>query len=65
MATNATSSGRESIDQPDCMNTRNEVLARDSETKAVRAGCKVSSGGWDSPYDGERWSAPSQVQIDH
>ncbi|WP_158890987.1 HNH endonuclease family protein [Amycolatopsis anabasis] len=46
-------------------NTRETVLKRDG--KDVRAGsdCSPTSGTWTSPYDGETWTKPSDVDIDH
>jgi hypothetical protein len=51
--------------QPDCLNTRSEVLARDSETEPVQTKCKVTSGSWTSPYDAQPASDPAALQIDH
>jgi len=57
--------GGEWIEQPDCLNTRNEVLARDSETEAIRTGCSVTAGSWLSPYDVVQQNDPAALQIDH
>jgi hypothetical protein len=47
--------------------TREEVLIRDSVTKAQvdPFGCVVVAGDWVSPYDGARWSDKGDVDIDH
>ena len=47
--------------------TREEVLIRDSLTKAQvdPYGCVVVAGDWLSPYDGARWSDKGDVDIDH
>ena len=47
--------------------TREEVLIRDSVTKAQvdPFGCVVVAGDWLSPYDGARWSDKGDVDIDH
>jgi len=47
--------------------TREEVLIRDSLTKAQvdPFGCVVVAGDWLSPYDGARWSDKGNVDIDH
>ena len=48
----------------DCLNTRNEVLKRDSRT-AARGTCKITSGTWISWLDGKRFTKPSSLDIDH
>lgn len=47
--------------------TRDQVLTRDSSspTQVDGYGCNVLSGNWTSPYDGARWTSPSDVDIDH
>jgi hypothetical protein len=47
--------------------TREEVLIRDSLTKAQvdPFGCVVVAGDWLSPYDGARWSDKGDIDIDH
>jgi len=47
--------------------TREEVLIRDSLTKAQvdPFGCVVMAGDWLSPYDGARWSDKGNIDIDH
>ena len=51
----------------DGCDTREEVLIRDSQTKAQvdPFGCVVVAGDWLSPYDGARWSDKGNVDIDH
>ena len=52
----------------DCMNTRHEVLFRDSAegtAKFSEDGCKIVGGLWVGPYSGEILNNPKQVQIDH
>ncbi|MFM8311543.1 MAG: HNH endonuclease family protein [Ilumatobacteraceae bacterium] len=47
--------------------TRESVLIRDSLSlpQVDAYGCTVVAGDWLSPYDGGRWSDPSDVDIDH
>src|SRR5690554_2074594 len=46
--------------------TRQEVLIAESTTPVVKgAGCTVVSGTWYSWYDGQTWTDPSDVDIDH
>lgn len=47
--------------------TRESVLIRDSISfpQVDAYGCTVVAGDWLSPYDGGRWSDPSDVDIDH
>jgi hypothetical protein len=54
------------LDRDGC-STREEVLIAESLTNAqVDAyGCKVIAGDWYSPYDNQRYSDPSDVDIDH
>ena len=51
----------------DGCDTREEVLIRDSQTKAQvdPFGCVVVAGDWLSPYDGARWSDKGNVDTDH
>ncbi|MEY4164907.1 MAG: hypothetical protein RLZ84_166 [Actinomycetota bacterium] len=51
----------------DGCDTREEVLIRDSSSKAqVDAyGCKVIAGDWSSPYDARKLTDPSDIDIDH
>ena len=46
-------------------NTREEVLKRDGDGVDVGSDCYPTSGSWTSPYDGETWTSPSDVDIDH
>jgi hypothetical protein len=46
-------------------NTREEVLKRDGTDVQVGDDCAATSGSWTSPYDGETWTATSDVDIDH
>lgn len=54
------------ITQSGSCNTREVVLARDG-TNVVQdpSSCAATSGTWVSPYDGGRWTAASDVDIDH
>jgi len=45
--------------------TREEVLKRDGDGVTVGSDCYPTAGTWTSPYDGETWSNPSDVDIDH
>jgi len=51
----------------DGCDTRQEVLIAESTVPVTMAssGCSVTSGKWDSWYDGASWTAPSDVDIDH
>ncbi|KAI1735216.1 hypothetical protein F4680DRAFT_453124 [Xylaria scruposa] len=46
-------------------NTREYVLKRDGTNVVVGSDCYPTSGTWTSPYDGGRWTAPADVDIDH
>ncbi|KAI1113290.1 hypothetical protein F5Y14DRAFT_224961 [Nemania sp. NC0429] len=46
-------------------NTREYVLKRDGAGVVVGSDCYPTSGTWNSPYDGGRWTAPADVDIDH
>lgn len=46
-------------------NTREMVLERDGESVEVGDDCAPTSGSWTSPYDGDTWTQPSDVDIDH
>ncbi|CAB4898489.1 unannotated protein [freshwater metagenome] len=54
------------IDGDGC-DSREQVLKRDSVTlpQVDPYSCKVIAGDWVSPYDGARWSSPSDIDIDH
>ncbi len=46
--------------------TRQEVLVAESTVPVVRSGtCTVTSGRWESWYDGGVWTVPGDVDIDH
>ncbi|GAB7356829.1 hypothetical protein MBLNU459_g7705t1 [Dothideomycetes sp. NU459] len=46
-------------------NTREEVLKRDGTDVVTNSACASTSGTWVSPYDGAKWTAASDLQIDH
>lgn len=46
-------------------NTRETVLKRDGDGVKVDDKCRPTSGSWTSPYDGETWTDPADVDIDH
>ncbi|OEV02588.1 HNH endonuclease family protein [Streptomyces oceani] len=52
-------------DQGDSCDTREAILKRDGEGVETGSDCYPTSGSWESPYDGETWSDPSDVDIDH
>ena len=54
------------IDGDGC-DSREQVLKRDSVTlpQVDPYSCKVITGDWVSPYDGARWSDPTDIDIDH
>jgi hypothetical protein len=51
----------------DGCDTREEVLIAESTTVAQvdRYGCKVLEGDWYSPYEGDTYTSPSSLDIDH
>ncbi|GAA2087812.1 HNH endonuclease family protein [Streptomyces albiaxialis] len=53
------------IDQGDGCNTREAVLKRDGEGVETGSDCYPTKGSWTSPYDGETWTQPGDVDIDH
>ncbi|MFI5584912.1 HNH endonuclease family protein [Amycolatopsis sp. NPDC051758] len=53
------------IDQGSSCNTREVVLKRDGTNVQTGSDCAATSGSWFSPYDGETWTATSDVDIDH
>lgn len=53
------------IDQGDSCDTREAVLKRDGTGVETGSDCYPTSGTWESPYDGESWTDPSDVDIDH
>jgi hypothetical protein len=54
------------IDGDGC-DSRDQVLKRDSISlpQVDPVNCNVVAGDWVSPYDGARWSNPSDIDIDH
>ncbi|KAL3476493.1 hypothetical protein BJX99DRAFT_227846 [Aspergillus californicus] len=53
------------ISQGNSCNTRDRVLIRDGTNVQTGSGCSIDSGSWYSEYDGETWTAASDVDIDH
>ena len=53
------------IDQGDNCNTREVVLKRDGDNVKTGSDCYPTSGTWTSPYDGAKWTKPSDLDIDH
>ena len=52
----------------DCQDTRQEVLIRDSVEPVIftdEKECRVVSGQWVDPYDGEVVTDPSKIDVDH
>lgn len=49
----------------DGCDTRVEVLQQETRTAISDGGCSLAGGSWLSEYDGETWSDPSDVDIDH
>jgi hypothetical protein len=54
------------VDGDGC-DSRDQVLKRDSISlpQVDPVNCNVVAGDWISPYDGARWSNPSDIDIDH
>ena len=54
------------VDGDGC-DSRDQVLKRDSVSlpQVDPISCNVIAGDWISPYDGGRWSNPSDIDIDH
>lgn len=50
---------------PGGCNTRESVLKRDGQNVRTGSDCYPTSGTWVSPYDGQRWTKASQLDIDH
>ncbi|MBC7421155.1 MAG: HNH endonuclease [Bdellovibrio sp.] len=50
-----------------CLNTRAEVLKRDSKVNVsfTASGCSVSDGKWTDPYSGKSFASAADIQIDH
>ncbi len=53
------------ITQSGSCNTREVVLKRDGTNVQTDSSCAATSGTWKSAYDGETWTAASDVDIDH
>ncbi|MBO8196235.1 HNH endonuclease [Streptomyces oryzae] len=53
------------IDQGDSCDTREAVLKRDGDGVETGSDCYPTKGSWTSPYDGETWTKPSDIDIDH
>ncbi len=53
------------ITQSGACNTREVVLKRDGTDVVQDSSCAATSGSWYSPYDGDTWTAASDVDIDH
>jgi hypothetical protein len=51
--------------QGDNCNTREVVLERDGSGVHTGSDCYPTSGSWYSEYDGETWTQPSDLDIDH
>lgn len=49
----------------DCLNTRHEVLLRQSQAPVRIADCKVVAGRWRDPYTGRIFTNPAELDIDH
>ena len=50
----------------DGCDTRREVLIEEATTKpSVGSGCALSGGRWSSYVDGETWTDPADLDIDH
>jgi len=53
-------------DERDGCDVRERVLRRDGEDVTVdEESCEVGEGTWHSPFDGERFTDPDDVDIDH
>ncbi len=50
-----------------CLNTRAEVLKRDSKVNVsyTSSGCSVADGKWNDPYSGRVFTSAGDIQIDH
>ena len=46
-------------------NTREVVLKRDGRSVRTGAGCKITGGNWQSPYNGRSYTDPLKLDIDH
>ncbi|MBC7740983.1 MAG: HNH endonuclease [Bdellovibrionaceae bacterium] len=54
-------------DERKCINTRAEVLERDSKSNVTYRpnGCTILNGQWDDVYSGQEFSSAEEIQIDH
>src|SRR5699024_6927763 len=48
-----------------CLDTRDEVLKRESLSSASGGECDVAEGEWYSYYDGQTWTSDNDLDIDH
>ncbi len=46
-------------------NTREFVLKRDGKDVKAGSDCAPTSGSWTSIYDGDTWTSPTDIDIDH
>ncbi|MEU6842294.1 HNH endonuclease family protein [Streptomyces sp. NPDC046716] len=53
------------ITQSGTCDTRETVLKRDGKNVTTGTNCAATAGSWYSEYDGETWTASSDVDIDH
>ncbi|WP_019806620.1 HNH endonuclease family protein [Saccharomonospora halophila] len=51
--------------QGDNCDTREVVLERDGTDVETGEDCYPTSGSWKSPFDGETWTDPSDLDVDH
>ncbi|WP_026455506.1 HNH endonuclease family protein [Saccharomonospora iraqiensis] len=51
--------------QGDNCDTREVVLERDGTDVETGEDCYPTSGSWESPFDGETWTDPSDLDVDH
>jgi len=49
----------------DCLDTRAEVLQRETRSGWTASACTIVRGKWYSYYDGETWRRASNLDIDH
>lgn len=53
------------VDDDDC-NTRYEVLIDEAATAPeIGSRCRLTGGEWTSYYDGEDWTVPADLDVDH
>jgi hypothetical protein len=51
--------------QGDGCDTRDVVLKRDGKGVKTSSGCKIYQGTWVSPYNGQSYTDPGKLDIDH